>query len=132
LAALPLRACGAPIRSSIELALLRDVAGRDGGGPPGPDGVGTVPPLETDRAIGPGGGTPSEDGPLEAIGGAPADVEGRLSELTAIGGGPIGGVLVALTVLAGGAETFGGGGVARTGALLSGSFLLTHFFRSLS
>lgn len=112
----------------MELALLKVVAGRGGGGPPGPGGIGTAP-LETDRAIvSTGRGTPSE--PPAADGGVPPEVEGRLSELMPIGGP--GGTLVALAVLEGGAEIFGGGGVARTGVALLGSFLLTHFLRSLS
>lgn len=133
LTVLPLRACGAPIRSSIELALPRDDLGRDGGGvSPVPDTVFIGASLEADRGAGRAGGSPSEDCPLVGIGRASAEVDGRPSELAAFGGGPIGGSLAALATLDGGAEAFGGGGVARTGVPPSGSFLLTHFFRSLS
>lgn len=118
----------------MELALLRDVGGRDGGPlAPAPERVGTDAPLDTDRAIGPTGGTPSEDcGSLEAIGGAPAEVDGRSPEIAGVGVGPGAAVPVALTALLGSAEALGGGGVDRTGAALLGSFLLTHFFKSLS
>lgn len=112
----------------MELALLK-VVGRGGGGPAPTPGIGTAP-LETDRAmVSTGRGTPSE--PPAAIEGVPPEVDGRLSELIPIGGGPAG-TLMALPVLVGGPEVFGGGGVARTGVALLGSFLLTHFLRSLS
>lgn len=49
-----------------------------------------------------------------------------------IGGPAGGGMLLELTARLGGAELLGGGGVARTAAAELGSFLLTHFLRSLS
>lgn len=112
----------------MEFALLK--AGRGGGGPVAFGGFGTAP-LEADRPIvSIGRGTPSES--LEAIGGAPPEVDGRLSGFIGTGEGAGGGILVALPVLVGGAEAFGGGGVARTGVALLGSFLLTHFLSSVS
>lgn len=82
----PFRAVGAPRRSSIELALLRDVVdGRGGGaciaGPPAAGGPG-VPAavaavVDTER-----GGRPFDVAPnagLVPIGDAPAPVDGRLS-----------------------------------------------------
>ena len=129
----PLRACGAPSKSSIELALLRDVEGLGGGAKPPelPGGVGAAAPVETDRGI--GGGTPNVDGGAglpESGGGAPADDDGRLPALDAIGGVAAGGTLAPLVVLLG--PIRGGGGGAAAGVALLGSFLLTHFFRSLS
>lgn len=146
-AAAPFRACGAPSKSSIELALLSDVAGREGGArpDPGPGGVEAAAPVETGRGMfaPAGGGTPREDdraGLPERDGALP--VGGRLSDpvtaaeaeagpLEAIGGAPA--ALLVLPVLLCGAGPFGGGGVARAAALaLFGSFLLTHFFRFVS
>lgn len=47
--------------------------------------------------------------------------------------GTTGGIpLPALAVRLGGAEALGGGGVPRLGVELLGSFLLTHFLRSVS
>lgn len=128
----PLRTCGAPSKSSIELALLRDVEGLGGGAKPPelPGGVDAAAPVETDRGS---GGTPSVDGGAglpEIGGGAPADDEGRLPALDAIGGVAAGGTLVPLVVLLG--PIRGGGGGAAAGVALLGSFLLTHFFKSLS
>lgn len=131
LPAAPLRAWGAPSKSSIELALLKDVDGRGGGCKPAelPGGVGTAAPVETDRGPS-GGGIPNAEGAgLPGIdgGGAPAEDPGRLLTL---GGIAAGGTLAVLGVRLGGAGPRGGGGVPRTGALLLGSFLLTHFFKS--
>jgi hypothetical protein len=89
--------------------------------------------VETDRA-GPRegvGGRPSEDGAglLDSGGGgAPADDGGLLPSVGTGGGG----MLLPLALLLGGAGPFGGGGVARACVALLGSFLLTHFFKSLS
>ena len=74
---------------------------------------------------------------LEERGAALDEEGGRLPEADiggseGTGGAPLGGMLLELAVRLGGAEPRGGGGVARTGAALPGSFLLTHFFRSLS
>lgn len=75
----PFLACGAPSKSSIELAWLKDVPGRD----PGPDlEPGGVNPEETDRGIRcglpvSGGGTPKDDNA------GLVDREGAISE-----GGP--------------------------------------------
>lgn len=135
---LPLRADGAPSKSSIELAWLNEVEGL--GGPaelPGRDEAppaGGTAPVETDRA-GPNAGVcgrPSEDdaGLLDSGGGgAPADEPGRLPDAAGTAGG---GMLLPLALLLGGAEAFGGGGVARAGVALLGSFPLTHFLSSSS
>ena len=141
--AAPFLAVGAPSKSSIELALLSDVDGRDGGASPSPGAepaelpggvcVGAAAPVDTDR--GRGGGAPSDEDSagLPAIdGGAapapgPADDDGRLDI--------IGGVLAALAVLVvllGGPIRLGGGGGVADGVALLGSFLLTHFFSSVS
>lgn len=151
----PFRACGAPIKSSIELAWLKDVPGRDPGPDLDPGGVKPETPDETDRGIRcglpvSGGGTPKDDNA------GLVDRDGAISEggprpnsddVTKVGTDPdIGGTLVdncgtdigggalpALTDLLGGAEPLGGGGVALGPALaLLGSFLLTHFFKSVS
>lgn len=76
------------------------------------------------------GGTLRLDNAGLAEGGGPALDEdgGRLPE-PAGGGAPAEGTLPELAALL---EPLGGGGVARTVALLFGSFLLTHFFRSVS
>lgn len=131
----PLRAVGAPNKSSIELALLKEVEGLDGGAKPPelPGGVGAAAPVDTDR--GNGGGAPSPDGGagLPDIGGsanAPADDDGRLVAL-AIGGVAVGGRLAVLPVLLAGPARGGGGGAAAAVAEL-GSFLLTHFLSSVS
>jgi hypothetical protein len=130
-----LRACGAPSKSSIELALLNDVAGLGGAPAELPGGVGKTAPVDTDRGIA-GGGAPSEGGAglADTDGGAPAEEDGRLPEAPACGGVAIagGGPPLPLIDLLGGAEPFGGGGVPRVGAALPGSFLLTHFFSSVS
>jgi hypothetical protein len=118
----------------MELALLKEVAGLGGAANP-LGGVETAAPVETDRWI-EGGGTPREDrAGLPGGGGIPVVEGGRL-----LGGGIIGDALAAgggaallpLAVLLGGPEARGGGGVARAAVALLGSFLLTHFFRSLS
>lgn len=133
----PLRACGGPSKSSIELAVLSDVAGR-GGGPeelPGRVG-GAAAPVETDRgtALRNGGGAPSSDGAGLPVcgGGAPAEEVGRLSGPGGLGEAAGGGALLPLAVLLGGAAPLGGGGVPRDTVALLGSFLLTHFLSSLS
>jgi hypothetical protein len=132
----PFRACGAPRRSSIELALLRDVAGREGGARPELElgGVAPAAPVDTERvgpSGAPGGGIPNSAGLSERDGGAPVPVDGRL--FGAVGGRceAIGGALLALADLLGGKGPLGGGGVERAVAVaLLGSFLLTHFFSS--
>ena len=135
----PFRAVGAPSRSSIELALLNDVDGRGGGGASPSPGPGAEPAillggvsLDTDR--GRGGGPPRDDdnAGLPAIDeGAkppgPAEDDGRLDA--------IGGVLPKLATLGallGGPIRLGGGGGVADGVALPGSFLLTHFFSSVS
>lgn len=125
------------MRSSIELACVRDEEGRGGGGPDElPGGVGTLVPADTDRGRLPiCGGTPSPEkaGLDESEGGTSLDEDaGRLPEPRGIGGIGGGGMLPELAFRLGGAEPRGGGGVARTGSALLGSFLFTHFFRSLS
>lgn len=102
-----------------------------------PGGVGTAAPVETERAVAPSnvGGTASNGGaglPVDdGGGGGPADDDGRLSGPgVPVGGG--GGTLLPLAVRLGGAGPFGGGGAPRVTVLLLGSFLLTHFFKSLS
>lgn len=131
-----MRAVGAPSKSSIELALLREVEGLGGGAKPPevPGGVGAAAPVETGR--GNGGGAPNVDGGAglpEIDGGAnaPADDDGRLPALWAIGGVAAGGRLAVLPVLLAG-PALGGGGVAAAGVAELGSFLLTHFFSSVS
>lgn len=131
----PLRAVGAPNKSSIELALLKEVEGLDGGAKPPelPGGVGAAAPVDTDR--GNGGGAPNPDGGagLPDIGdgaNAPADDDGRLAAL-AMGGVAVGGRLAMLPVLLAG-PALGGGGVAAEGVAELGSFLLTHFLSSVS
>lgn len=131
----PLRTVGAPSKSSIELALLKEVEGLGGGANPPelPGGVGAAAPVDTDR--GNGGGAPNPDGGagLPDIGGganAPADDDGRLAAL-AIGGVAVGGRLAVLPVLLAG-PALGGGGVAAEGVAELGSFLLTHFLSSVS
>lgn len=140
---LPFRAWGAPSRSSIELAWLRAVPGRDGGPEPGI-------PVETDLGIRCGlaeNGTFSEPeggvggkGEPEIFGtGGPPDRPGEGTGIDADAGGPTdpdpaedGGPLP-LAVLLGGAGPLGGGGVACAAELEpSGSFLLTHLCKSSS
>lgn len=117
----PLRACGSPSKSSMEVALLNDVAGR-GGGIPGVDDIerGTFPAAR--------GGALDEGGAgLAESGGRLPMAEGALlSGPEPIGGAP------GLSDLAWGAGPFGGGGVLCANVLLPGSFLLTHLFSSLS
>jgi hypothetical protein len=127
---------GAPRRSSIELAWVKEDAGRGGGPPELPGGVGTAAPVDTERGIAPrDGGTPSpENAGLDERGGGGislAEDWGRLPALD-MGGPTGGGMLPELAARLGGAEPRGGGGVARTAAAELGSFLLTHFLRSLS
>lgn len=86
----PLRAVGAPRRSSIELALLRDVVdGRGGGGciagpglgplaTPGVPAVGAAV-VDTERGGSPFGPGPDPNAGLVPNGDAPAAVDGRLS-----------------------------------------------------
>jgi hypothetical protein len=114
--------------------LLNEVAGLGGAPDELPGGVGKTAPVDTDRGIA-GGGAPSEGGAglADTDGGAPAEEDGRLPEpicggVAIAGGGPP----LPLIVLLGAAEAFGGGGVPRAGVALPGSFLLTHFFSSLS
>lgn len=148
----PLRAVGAPRRSSIELALLREVVDGRGGaacgvGPPGPGGrllvlataaaAPAAEALDTDR-----GGIPFKDpgaGPLVLT-----PVEGRLSGVVPNcdidsgrcnppggGGATEDALLPTLTDRLCGPGPLGGGGVARAEAIaLLGSFLLTHFLSS--
>lgn len=113
--------------------MLKEVAGLGGAANP-LGGVETAAPVETDRWI-EGGGTPRDDGAGLPGGGIPVVEGGRL-----LGGGIIGdalaggggAALLPLAVLLGGPEARGGGGVARAAVALLGSFLFTHFFRSLS
>lgn len=156
----PFLAWGAPSKSSIELAWLKDVPGLDPGPDLEPGGVNPDTPEETDRGIKcglllrcglplRGGGTPKDDnaglvdrdgaiseggpGPKSEVGprvGTDPDIGGTLVDSWGTG---IGGALPALTDLLGGAEPLGGGGVAlEVGFALLGSFLLTHFFKSVS
>lgn len=81
-----------------------------------------------------GGNTPSAGaaGLDDNCGGALLEEDGgRLSEVTDFGGAA-GGILPELAARPGVAEPRGGGGVAREEAAELGSFLLTHFFNSLS
>ena len=113
--------------------MLKEVAGRGGAANP-IGGVGMAAPVETDRWM-EGGGRPSEDGPGLPGGGIPVVEGGRLPGPDNIGDGPDeggGAALLPLAVLLGGAEARGGGGVARAAVALPGSFLLTHFFKSVS
>lgn len=96
LAVLPLRACGAPSRSSIELACVKDDDGRGGGPAELPGGVGTAAPVETDRGKLPRvGGTPRPEkaGLDESEGGTSLDEDGGLLPeprgMGGIGGGGI-------------------------------------------
>ena len=88
--------------------------------------------MDTDR--GGGGGTPSVDGGAglpDMKGGAP-DEDGRLPVLALEA---IGGVFAAggtLLLVLGGPIRLGGGGGGVAAVALLGSFLLTHFFKSLS
>jgi len=137
----------------MELALLKDVAGRGGVKPELEiGGVTRGVPVDADRGIpleNPGVGTPKEDreGLSVGDGRAPLPVDGRVSKpawLTdriddeggwcgATGGPSVEDMLPALVDLRCGADPFGGGGVARAEALeLFGSFLLIHFFKSAS
>jgi hypothetical protein len=122
----------------MDCAWVRDPVGRGGPAEEDPWGIGTVAPEEADRGIWPrpGGGTfrPDSAGLAERGGAALEEDGGRvLGPEGIIGGGPlIEGMLPELAVRLGGAEALGGGGVARTAAPLLGSFLLTHFFSSVS
>lgn len=116
------------------MAWLKEDAGR--GGPAElPGGVETAAPVDTERGILPRGGTPSpEDAGLDGRGGGGmslAEDWGRLP-VADIGGPAGGGILPELAARLEGAELRGGGGVARTAEAELGSFLLTHFLRSLS
>lgn len=112
----------------MELALLSDVGGREGGAEPaaGPGGVPPAAVVEAGRGMpGPptGGGAETEGLPVLGGGGALPAVDGRLP------GEEVGGAELWLRDL--GAGPFGGGGVARAEAVaLLGSFLFTHFFSS--
>lgn len=86
----PLRAVGAPRRSSMELALLRDVVdGRGGGGciagpRLGPLAAGGVPAavtavVDTERGGSPFGAPDPNAGLVPNVDDAPAPVDGRLS-----------------------------------------------------
>lgn len=119
----------------MELAWVKEDEGRGGGPLELPGGVGIEPPVETERGRG-GAANPEIPG-LDERGAALEEDGGRLPEADiggseGTGGTPMGGTLPELAVRLGGAEPRGGGGVARTGAALPGSFLLTHFFKSLS
>lgn len=130
-----MRAVGAPIKSSIELAWVNVDGGRDGGPPELPGRVGIDAPVETDRGS---GGIESPEIPGLDDRGAALDEDGGRLPGTDMGGIadargiPFGGMLPELAVRLGGADTRGGGGVARVEVALPESFLLTHFFRSLS
>lgn len=89
-----------------------------------------APLVETDRGIGGGTLSPGKAGLDDRFAASLDDDWGLLPDAADIGAGG-GGMLPELARL-GGAELRGGGGVARTPALELGSFLLTHFFRSLS
>lgn len=117
----------------MELALLSDVAGRGGGKEEPIGGVAMAALVEADRAVPSiGGGAASEDGAglLDSDGGAPADDGGLLSGPKAMLAA--GGTVLPLALLLGGPDALGGGGVPRDTLALFGSFLLTHFFNSLS
>jgi hypothetical protein len=122
----------------MDCAWVRDAVGRGGPAVEVPGGVGTAAPLETDRGMLPrydGGTLRPDNAGLAGGGGAALEEDGGrvLGPEGIIGGGPLmEGMLPELAVRLGGAEALGGGGVARTGALLLGSFLLTHFFSSVS
>lgn len=111
----------------MDVALLKDEPGRDGGPPGG---------ARNDR----GKLGAASDGALVEIDGAGlVNIADEPPPPTGIGGGGIGGTAwlwpsggIGLAVLVGGAVPFGGGGVALAAVLLPGSFLLTHFFKSLS
>lgn len=120
----------------MELAWVKEEAGRGGGPDELPGGVGTAAPVETERDMLPrGGGIPSADNAgLDERGGGGISLAEDWGRLPApdIGGPAGGGILPELAARLGGAEPRGGGGVARTAAAELGSFLLTHFLRSLS
>lgn len=104
----------------MELAWLRDVAGRGGAAilELDPGGVTAAPVADAAR-----GGT------LGALGGAPIPlVSDGLSPLDCGRLPPVGGTEAGVVLRDG---AFGGGGVARAEAVaLLGSFLFTHFFSS--
>ena len=146
----PCLTCGAPIKSSMLLALLMAVVGRDRGAEGGPPDCATPRPV-----VGPVFSPCNtagdalldtkfdEDGlgtsPGAAPGG-PVTLVGGVAVLDAGGSGGTGGVSVsfligapplALTALDG--RPLGGGGVATAVAgVAPPAFLLTHFFKSLS
>ena len=142
----PCLACGAPIKSSILLALLTAVPGRDGAAEGGPMPRPTVGPVGSPCNIAGDALLDTrfdEDGLSTSPGAAPDGAViliGGVAVLCPRGSGGTGGVSVsfliggpplALTALDGG--PLGGGGVAD--ALVDVSpppFLLTHFFKSLS
>ena len=134
-AAAPFRGCAAPSRSSILLALLILVLGRDGG----PEANGGLP------SIGGFAGAPSASEPIPGVlerDGMP--MGGGIDELLGMevgglrpapaGGGPlIGGPAVPLEAAlpAAGGPPRGGGGVAEGFAVsVAPAFLFTHFLSS--
>lgn len=143
----PFLACGAPIKSSMVLALLIAVAGLDGGaeGGPEPDGPAPKPGFRTDCSpIGIGEaaleGCPEGFEPGEAVSVAPGGPVMLMGGVAVpMGNGGTGGVSVllgggapdALTALEGG-PLGGGGRAVSVGAGVSPPFLFTHFLRSLS
>jgi hypothetical protein len=123
------------MRSSIELAWLREVVGR--GGPPEPEmdpgGGGAAMPI-VDAAR---GGTVARlarlaGGLIPLVSDEMPELDcGRMSDERAGTRLPAGGSGAGVVIRDGG--PLGGGGVARTDATpLLGSFLFTHFFSSLS
>jgi hypothetical protein len=116
------------MRSSIELAWLREVAGRTGGAKPelDPGGVTAAPVVDAAR-----GGTFAVlgRGPVPLLRGGPPVLDcGRLSDAAESTCPPVGGREAGVVVRDG---PLGGGGVALTEAVaLFGSFLFTHFFNS--
>lgn len=142
----PFRGAGAPIKSSIELALLSDVAGRDGGAeggpPPAPDAIaaklgGTSVLLDsTGESVLCGVPVPEggPDGGRAATEGMDVDAAAEGFEIkvgvcgfapAGIGFRAMGGLL---TALIGG--PLGGGGLAVGAEVSVPPFLLTHFLRS--
>ena len=145
----PFLACGAPIRSSMLLALLMPVAGLEGGADGGAEPGAAVPANPS--PVVEVGCSPSSDGvslldtgfdayelsaAVGAVVGGPVTLTGGVAVLGRGGTGGasvtflVGGAPDALTALEGG--PLGGGRVDPAVAGVSPPFLFTHFFNSLS
>ena len=137
----PFLACGTPIRSSILLALLKPVAGLEGGADSSPNpaapgascslgGIGEAVLEAEAETFEPG----------ESVGAAAGGPVTLMGGVAVLGSGGTGGTSVsflivgaadALTALEGG-PLGGGGRGASDAAGASPAFLFTHFFKSLS